>query len=195
MTKQELLDLLTADSRYIEVGTPVVNDSVFSDLPNTNGYKVSVLEVGNYEKTKQPIYRKRVIEFAVYDEGGGSESAFFSFVPESGPEYKLNKDITDISGSLMEQAEIYNSPVLRKRVLGGIKRVAFSKWLDGASTATDKTLAREVFADTTKWLNIFMSIVCNNSAVKSAGNDVSDTVLETNIIDARWSNVANQYIA
>jgi hypothetical protein len=121
MTKSELLAEIAAFYDY--VGTEyVVNSSDEHESPTMTYYNIIVYETGLSEKNKKPVLKSKYIGFVVYDEGGGSEAAYYI---ENELTNEVNKDITT-TGSLSDIHKIYISDDMRGRVQAAVAKAAKS---------------------------------------------------------------------
>lgn len=119
MTKADLIAEIT--SFYDYIGTPFEVTSSDEHMPSSmTSYSVIVFETGLSEASKKPVLKSKYINFIVYDEGGGSEAAYYI-------EDELKNDVnTDFTGddTLISESKIYESDELRKRVRSAIMNAA-----------------------------------------------------------------------
>jgi len=121
MTKTELLAEIAAFYDY--VGTEfVITSSDEHESTTMTYYNVIVYETGLSENNKKPVLKSKYIGFVVYDEGGGSEAAYYI---ENELTNEVNKDITT-TGSLLDIYKIYTSDVMRGRVQAAVAKAAES---------------------------------------------------------------------
>jgi len=175
MNKAALLaDMATL---YKVVGIPeVLEPPVLGVTP----YIVNVMEVGFSEGSKKPTAYRKNIQFYVYNEGLGDESAYYA---RTEPKNDSNTDVScalaDV-GLFSSYEKIYNSTDIRKRIVGWLIKAAATV-MDEAGTVGNHSMrlkwAYDVVKDPSKYVNICMTLIAQSDDVKVLGAACSDADL------------------
>jgi len=119
MLKSEIIAEITA--YYTVVGVPFLATSSDQHVPATiHNYSMIVYETGFSEKNKKPVLKSKYVNFIVYDEGGGSEAAYYA---DDELVNEVNADVTG-DNSLISINKIYSSEMIRRRVQAAVSKSA-----------------------------------------------------------------------
>jgi hypothetical protein len=186
MTKNEIVN------EILNNNGPILNINNVEEITiDSNTYKryiVNVFETGLSE-TKKPIAVKRNIEIYVKNESTLNEEAFYK-------DYELQNRIdVDVTGdtTLLGISKIFSSPLIRKRVLGALLTYSIIVFNESAAITNHNLRLKLAFNIAQNIneniLNLFMTVVANNSNVQNNGNSISDAALIT-IVTNVWTTIA-----
>jgi hypothetical protein len=174
MTEAQLLaDLATISGILSVSSTPMIAKA--EDDKFETKMTVEVMWTGLSEANKKPIEYTQSVRYSVYKRGQvGLESAYYE---DDEPVNPSNKDVSTAGTDLISYERIFNSVELRSRVLGSLIKTAI--YLIGVGTPAASVLWAQKFIRTpASFLDAFMCEVANNGDVRSAGNQVTDVLLD-----------------
>lgn len=186
LTKAQLISELA--SMYLTIGTPE-NPGSEGPVNGVTKYLVNVVEVGKSQQSQKPTaYRKNMV-FYVYHEGLGDESAYYERLE---PTNDVNKDVAAPAPGLLNYYAIFNSDVLRQKVLGAIIKAANAIINEDPGTADHSIRfkwANSVLLNPNAYNDAFMIESACNVNVQIAGANALDGDLEW-IVNSQIKTIA-----
>ena len=176
MTKAQLISEIKAQFPSVTDGSIVVNQT--EDANFVTWYIVNIFETGLSEENKKPVGYRQNIHFYVYKEGTGSEVAYYD---RDEIRNDVNRDLTTGVNSLAAIYKIYNSSVMRSRIVAAIIQASFDVLNEAPSTTNHaKRLlwAGQALSDVTVHTTIMVSFVSLNATVQIAGGQATDNDLK-----------------
>ena len=187
-------DLLTDLATIYFAVSPAPQIKDVQDDKGVTWMTVSVLEVGKSEKDKKAIAYRKSVDYYVFHRGLSDEAAFYF---SDQPVNTSLKDVTIATSSYQTIAYLYNSSILRNRVMSAIMTQCSSVFLEGSGAtnhANRMKLVNLANVNLPLVVSQFMSAIALNATIQAAGTACTDANI-LSVISGAWDSYASLIIA